>query len=313
MNLMERILHDPELEARPPVLFDLGASTHLPEPWRPLARYSICVAFDPDARQMGHVEKASRDYRKLLVYPAIVHADTDGEVDFYLTRSPECSSTLLPDRDALRCWRFAPFFDVEKVVKLPAVTLPTVLRETGLDRIDAYKSDTQGTDLRLFRSLPPELFGRILSLEFEPGIIDAYHGEDKLWQLLAFMEKSPDFYLTGLELHGSVFLAAGQEAKLKSWQRRLVPSAFREAPGWGEARYLNRCRDGRGFGRRDYLLGWIFAMIEKQPGLALELAEKGRTRFGEAIFDEMTAATLRSVPYWRSACKRIWRKIWTGR
>lgn len=309
MNLTERILQDGELRDKPPVLFDIGASTHLPEAWRTLAKYATCVAFDPDARQMGHLETASRDYRKLLVYPAIVHAETDGEVDFYLTRSPECSSTLPPDTDSLRRWRFAPFFEVEKVVKLPAVTLKTVLRETGLDRIDAYKSDTQGTDLRLFRSLPPELGRRILSLEFEPGIIDAYRGEDKLWQLLAAMEKEDDFYLAGLTLHGSVYLPSGQEAKLKWWQRRLVSAAFREAPGWGEARYLNRLLEGRGFGRREYLLGWIFAMIERQPGLALELAEKGGALCGDAFFEEMAAATLRSIPYRTSALKRIWRKI----
>ncbi len=60
-----------------------------------------------------------------------------------------------------------------------------------MDYIDGYKTDSQGTDLRIFNSLPKEIINKILLAEFEPGIIDAYQGEDKLHHLLAHMEKEP--------------------------------------------------------------------------------------------------------------------------
>ena len=309
MNLLEQILQDPELEAAPPVLIDIGASTHLPEPWRRIAGHSICLAFDPDSRQTGYLEKASSDYRKLLVYPAIVHAEIDGEVDFYLTEHPECSSTLAPDPEKLKIWHFAPFFQVREKVRLRAVTLKTALAETGLSYVDAYKSDTQGTDLRLFRSLPPELAERIFSLEFEPGLMDSYQGEDKLWALLAELDQHPTFVMSRFLVHGSQLLPRRLSAGFAAWQRRLIPTAFSETPGWAEIRYLNRLAGAREYSRRDFLLGWVFAMVENEYGLAALLAERGGARFEGPEWEKMRREAFRRVPWVSRAVKKMIRKM----
>ena len=69
------------------------------------------------------------------------------------------------------------------MVELPALDIPSVLAELGLERVDWLKGDSQGTDLRLFRSLG-DLASSVLVAEFEPGIIDAYEGEDKFADVL---------------------------------------------------------------------------------------------------------------------------------
>ena len=111
----------------------------------------------------------------------------NGEVDFFLTASPECSSCLEPDREKLAVWNIAPFFETVETRRMNAVTLPEVLRRLGLDRIDALKCDTQGTDVRIFDSLGPEVQRNLLSFELEPGLVDAYKGEDKFWKMLQYM------------------------------------------------------------------------------------------------------------------------------
>jgi len=43
---------------------------------------------------------------------------------------------------------------------------------------------------------------KILVADFEPGIIDAYEGEDKLHQLMAYMDKDP-FWVSSMEIKGT--------------------------------------------------------------------------------------------------------------
>ena len=43
----------------------------------------------------------------------------------------------------------------------------------ALDYIDWYKSDSQGTDLRIFDTLLDVVKDRVLAVDFEPGILDA--------------------------------------------------------------------------------------------------------------------------------------------
>ena len=45
----------PELEAEPPVLLDVGAARGMHPPWRRIAKYSLCVAFEADERELASV------------------------------------------------------------------------------------------------------------------------------------------------------------------------------------------------------------------------------------------------------------------
>jgi len=185
-KLAQKILTSKEVSAEPPILVDIGASGQIHPKWSLIAPYSICIAADADRREMEYSEKADSQYKKLYVIHRVVTETTSSEIDFYLTKSPYCSSSLPPDNDKLASWSFAELFQVEKIVKLPAAPLSSILHEMKIERIDWFKTDSQGTDLRLFASLPGELLAKILVAEFEPGILDAYQGEDKLWQVLAY-------------------------------------------------------------------------------------------------------------------------------
>ena len=140
---------------------------------------------------------------------------------FFLTQSPHCSSALSPDKDALDPWAFRDLFSVVDTIKLPAIDIDTALKEIGLSYIDGYKSDSQGTDLRIFRNIPEQIRNNILLAEFEPGIIDAMKGEDKLHMLMAYMDKEP-FWITNMGIYGSWRISENNFSSLNFVQKSVA-------------------------------------------------------------------------------------------
>jgi hypothetical protein len=134
-----------------------------------------------------------------------------------------------------------------------------------------------GTDLRIFRSLTPDVIDSVLAADFEPGIIDAYLGEDKLPSadglhgFAAFL---------GIR-HGHQGLATpchDAAQMLSALQQRQPGSFLKTAPGWCEISYLNDC-EKPGFGEREISLAWIFASLKGHHGFALQLARTGHPNF----------------------------------
>jgi hypothetical protein len=285
MNLVDRILTRPEFEHDPPVVVDIGASGGLNPAWRGIRRHSICIAFDGDNQGLKKVPRASAAYKQLYVYNLLVTPEGPGSADFYFTRSATCSSLLPPNREQLSEWAFADRFEVLEKREVKTTNLTTILNQLGLERIDWFKSDSQGTDLRLFASLGNPILSRVLVAEFEPGILDAYQGEDKLWQVLAFME-SHDFWMSDMRVKGSQCLRTDLMTDFTNLEKRFAPLFLKRSPGWGEIAYLN-CFRRPDFTARDFLLGWVFAFLMKQYGFALQLAATARERFDDPVFDDL--------------------------
>jgi hypothetical protein len=277
--MIDRILSRPELQERPPVLVDVGASGTIHPNWRPFAKYAVCVAFDADERDFHATEETGK-FRKLHVFNCIVSDQSAEASDFYLTRSPHCSSLLRPYPEGLRDTAWAERFEVEKVVKLRTRSLASVLDELQLDRVDWFKTDSQGLDLRLFRNVGEDRMNRVLVAEFEPGLIDAYHGEDKLHALLAYLESTRRFWLSDFVVKGSSRISPDLLRQLSpdSKIQKLLQFSLKTSPGWGELTYFNRLED-EAFTLRDVLLAYVFAVVEGQYGFALKLALAGQQQY----------------------------------
>jgi FkbM family methyltransferase len=294
LEFVDRVLSLPEFAAEPPVLVEIGASGGTHAPWKALARFSIGIAFDPDSRQMQVVHDESAGYRRLHIFPAAAVPDETAEADFHLTRSPYCSSLLRPDGAALGDWDFARLFDVERTVRVPCVSLAKALREAGVTRVDWFKTDSQGTDLRLFQSLGEDICRRVLAVEFEPGIIDAYEGEDKMSAVLAAMDRG-DFWLSDLKLRGTLRMSPDDAARLAGHESIRLSAVLPTAPGWGEMTYLNTFRGSGPFSKRDWLLGWVIACMNEQFGFALDLCRRAHVAVPDPIFGTLSAETERMI------------------
>ncbi|MGE5363855.1 MAG: hypothetical protein ACM3SM_06960 [Bacteroidota bacterium] len=297
MNIIDEILSRREFADEPPVLVDIGASENIHRNWKRIARYSLCVAFDADEREFQYIKEESGKFRKLYIYNCIVSDTASEHSDFYLTKSPYCSSLLHPDNEKLKDLAYSSLFQVEKVAAIKTAALPDVLKELGIESVDWFKTDSQGIDLRLFRSLGPEKINRVLAAEFEPGIIDAYIGENKLHEVLSYMDETNSFWMADVIVKGSPRIPESVLAGLypNKKMRKLAMFSLKEAPGWGELTYLNKFASGGQYSKRDYLLGWVFATVLKHHGFAYTLALRAKESFSDPYFEKLMKHSRTSI------------------
>jgi hypothetical protein len=289
MKIIRDILLSDYFNNKPPVLIDIGASGEINAKWKPIASYSACIAFDADDRDFKIEEEINKGFKKLITVNRVV---TDNPVDnqtFYLTSSPYCSSLLEPDENKLSPWLFKNLFEVKKITTLPSITVHEALKQAGLTYVDWFKSDTQGTDLRLFRNLPAELVNGILATEFEPGIIDAYKGEDKLHMVMQEMDQD-NFWLSTMEIKGTQRL---KPAYFNNHDYLFAKHAVRKSPCWAEVTYLRQPFSDAT--QRQFLLLFVFALLEKQWGFALEVADYALTKFNDSIFKTCRQTALKKI------------------
>jgi FkbM family methyltransferase len=298
MGILDQVLTRPEFDAVPPVLVDVGASGGLHSAWEHLAKYSVCVAFDADDREMRADSRIGKVYRKLYIYNRALTAGSEGVADFFLTKAPACSSMLPPHTEKLAAWEFADRFTVVRKGTVETIHLQTVLRELKIEQVDWIKIDSQGTDLRLFQSLGEQRARRVLVAEFEPAIMDSYQGEDKLWQLMSAMDRL-NFWMCESEIKGSQRIRKSLMDAFRPFERKYMVHLLKSAPGWAEVAYLNGFADD-GLRLREYLLGWVCATVKGHHGFALELAIKAKERFREAFCEELEQNSVRSIRrrYW---------------
>jgi hypothetical protein len=267
---------------RPPVLVDVGASGAPFPAWHALESHAIYVGFDPDLREMRTDD--TRTYHRAVTLPyAIVAGPETGKVPFFLTQSPFCSSTLRPDRASLSHYLFAPLFDVGQVASVRATTLGAALAEAGVSQPDWIKCDSQGTDLRIFMGLAASSRDRVLALDIEPGLIDAYQGEDLFVDAHAELVRR-GFWLSRLDVKGSVRVSASSVAALSAAGvgADTLARAVRTSPGWAEARYLRLPAWvlDHGGERQDVALLWLFAMVDGQPAFAVDVVAAYENAYG---------------------------------
>ena len=287
-KLVKKILSEPEIKDKPPVLLDIGASETVHPKWKKLAKYSVCIAFDADERDFQFMEKEQSNFRKLYVYNSIALDKDNDRVKFYLTKSPYCSSTLEPDLDKLKPYIHSNLFEIDKVVELKAAGLQNVLNQLNIEYIDWFKTDSQGIDLRLFKSISDRIREKVLIAEFEPGIIDAYKGEDKFYSVLEYLTTN-QFWLSGLKIKGIPRLPRELlDSNFKgNTYKKLVKESMKTTPSWGEMTFINRFELAT-FGVREYLLGWLFSTLEHHYSFAFVLAKKGISNFKKKIFYELS-------------------------
>jgi hypothetical protein len=286
--MIEKVLNHQIFEEKPPVVLDIGASGPIPKEWEKISKYSHCIAFDGDDREFPASGQDSDAWKKYHRFKSLCSPDAEGSAEFFLTKFPFCSSTLKPDQKALADWDFAHLFEVKEVTSQKTTTIIKSLEKSSLNYVDWFKTDSQGTDLRLFKSLPEEIRKRILVADFEPGIIDAYCREDKLHHVLSHMEKEP-FWVHSMEIKGSKRILKKNLVGDEEAKKNLIKQQ-KDSPCWCEISYINDMRSSK-LGLRENLLAWVFSTMLEQHGFALGIARRG-SYSGESFFCELYESSL---------------------
>jgi FkbM family methyltransferase len=264
---------------------DIGASGAPPRIWKDIAPQSIYIGFDPDLREI-HETRSSQFHRSVIVNEAVTAEKSASEAVFYLTRSPFCSTTLDPNPPATSHWLERDLFDVQSRVTVRATTIDAVLDRLDISRIDWLKLDTQGIDLRLINSISPGVLSRVMAIDTEPGLIPIYQREDMFVDVHRDLTNK-GFWLSGMHTGGFVRM---RRPTLDVLQRinanvddRYIRSAVRTSPAYLEARYLRTLEwlAENSLSQQEYVLLWIFALIDDQLGFALDLSGEFERIFGE--------------------------------
>ena len=164
-----------------------------------------------------------------------------------------------------------------------------MLFRSNIQKIDWFKTDSQGTDLRLFLSMEEAIQKNSIVVQFEPGIINAYKNEDKFHTVLSFMDSMP-YWAAEINIMGSKRIS---ESTLKKYE--LDPATdfnFPNSSCWGEITYFNTFEQKNS--NRDILLGWVFATIRDQHGFALDILNKENT-IEKSLLNELERFTLNAI------------------
>ena len=83
---------------------------------------------------MGPTRRASKVYRELHVFNRALSTGPECTSDFYLTKSPPCSSLLEPNLERLAAWEFADRFAVvrKRQQKINASCRPRSTAKSGI-------------------------------------------------------------------------------------------------------------------------------------------------------------------------------------
>lgn len=289
-SIIHKISQREDIIKQPPVLLDIGASEGINPMWQSIAKFSVCIAFDADNRDFEYIVNDESHFKKLYSFSKIVvdkHEGGSSKRKFYLTQSPYCSSLLHPDNASVAKYHFANLFNVVEEAQIDTITLNEVIEKTGVPKIDWFKSDTQGTDLRLFTSVSKELQEKVLILELEPGFIDAYKGEDKIFHAVQYLESLKQFFLIHFTVKGPYRMPASDFDSLfpSAYTKALAHQSIKPIPGWAEMIYMNELNQST-VSSRDYILSWLFATLQDRHDVAYTYAKRAGQQYNEAIFTE---------------------------
>jgi FkbM family methyltransferase len=295
VNVIDQILNHPLLIEKPIVLIDIGASGGTNKVWKRIASKSICVAFDADSRELKFEEKESSFFKKLYIINAIV-SDTEADTNtFNLTKSPFCSSLLMPNYLELDDYFYRDSFTVEKQIELKTITINQALKNLNIDYLDWFKTDSQGTDLRIYKSISQDIHNEITVAEFEPGIINAYQNEDMLFDVIRSFKENNQFYCESCVIKGSARIKKDflDEVSKSNFFQKVLKHSLPQDAGWAEIRYLRKYQNVSGL--RNVLVNYVFSIVLGQYGNALSICRNMGDGIENSLKDKMEKFALSQI------------------
>src|SRR5207245_5671305 len=155
--------------------------------------------------------------------------------------------------------------------------------------------------------------------DLEPGLIDAYVGEDLFVDAHKQLLKN-GFWLSNLEVQGTVKMRSSTLSRLRSMDPDIAfdraATSIKVSLGLVNERYLwtlSWLAQGE-FSKRDYVLLWVFACLDAQLGFAGDLAVEYERRFGQDDTSRfMLSEALRAIRRLGSQRQSVFDKATIGR
>ena len=178
--------------------FDIGCSQDFDLRWIGLANEMNYVGCDPDEAECERLSKnPPANFHSYRYLPYAVSKES-AERTVYLTKSPPCSSLLVPNNDFLNRFVFGELFHVEKEQLVTTVAFDALVHEFGY-MPDVLKVDIQGAELELLDGFR-DICSRALIIDLDVGFYRNYHEESVFWEVSRWMEAN-GFMLMDLDVN----------------------------------------------------------------------------------------------------------------
>ena len=153
-------------------VLDMGSADRADWDFGPLDRAITLIEIDALAPSR---RDARRYYRIHKIQKAV--AGQIGKRRFYRRKFAQASSFLEANGDLTQAYGIEKdFYAVEGLVEMECETLPTVLAQAGLERVDFIKTDLEGLDFEVLSS-SPAIVREALALQSELRFQPLYVGE----------------------------------------------------------------------------------------------------------------------------------------
>lgn len=284
--------YNTELGESPINIVDIGSAGTPPLACKNLASVSIYVGFDPDLRepQSGN----NFGFHRYTTIDKAITASQESNVKFYLTRYPQCSSTLLPDNNESKYYSISDFFDVLGQADASAIRLDEALVQSNLQHIDWLKLDTQGTDLDILKSLNEDTQKKLLVVDIEPGVTAFYKDENRFSDIHEFMLGS-GFWLADLAQQRFPRISISTIKRLGLTESDI--SLLGDSPFAAELQYFRTIQSliDNGGTKRDFFALWLLSMTNGQYAFAIETALAGQENgCSQELSQELVSITLKT-------------------
>jgi FkbM family methyltransferase len=164
-------------------LVDVGSAGGVEPRWRPIARLTHYVGFEPDARSHAETEVESGRFASYRLIPAAVWSH-DGQLLIHLCRKPRCSSHFPPRADFVGRFPSPERLDVVDRIEVAAKRLDTL----GIAQADFVKMDIQGGELAALGGAE-RLLSSVLGLELEAEFVPIYQGQPLFGEVTEFVSR----------------------------------------------------------------------------------------------------------------------------
>jgi hypothetical protein len=131
------------------VLLDLGSanSAALFKPFPELAAAATVIRVDARSTAASSTHPF---FRLINISKGI--SGKAGKRTFYSRKFPECSSFLLPKEELVKAYGMERYFEIDRELELDCATVPDVLTEHGIPRVDFFKTDLEGREFEVIKS-----------------------------------------------------------------------------------------------------------------------------------------------------------------
>lgn len=177
------------------VLLDVGAAGGISNEWHQVLDKLDVVLVEPIPEEASKVRELVEGYPSGSVLMAALSNVTESK-RLFLTRFPQCSSLLEPDRAALAKYSVSPLFDVVSTAIVPCHRFDD-LQGQGLAPIpDVVKIDVQGAEHLVLDGFG-EVLRSVIALEIEGHFYPIYNGEKPIGEMVLWL-RGQGLYLRSL-------------------------------------------------------------------------------------------------------------------